>query len=540
MPPLCGYFFAYNLEVEMTINTNPQLYPFVLTPGFVTLLNDLLKDRADENVCINFRDPDYSAMQGGFHPVEIHVSSDGLLETVTDFAYFGTPPFVELGIELDWCFIEPKYFRQFDSMYELVVGKSLFYLWADHLRNCLEIIYQLCLLYSYGGMIDGKYAKIKVIVTEDSKEPKNIEQDIELAREYSAKGMQVFHFGQAEQYEMLQAKPLQQRQFLGSILTTQGRDNFYLKGQAANRNLSYLKFLQLTQDKKNILYYLVDNDQSFQVNRLTTKGDQFVHALNYFYYISRVFSETDTLMLTGKLVADPLVSPAVMASNFLDDVIAFFNQLSQIDGHGSCQFHKLPQKLSDDAAYHDMPKLFGFEHKPESFNYLCPLTGEHDNQDCMQDFRPGVKQQDDFIDLSNEFERQFFGDLMLFSVVELAAQTDFIQPLKMDMVNKSVDKVEKELLQLYQTKHRDVMSKNNEFKHLLTRPGPWWRETESARPSIAIAQQFTRNIDFNFGEQSEAYRQIQSVSHRNQRKQQIIQALLNYREQRDTWDQLFT
>jgi hypothetical protein len=51
---------------------------------------------------------------------------------VTDFAYFGMPPFVELGIELDWSFTEPRFFRQLDTMYELVVGQSLFYLWADN------------------------------------------------------------------------------------------------------------------------------------------------------------------------------------------------------------------------------------------------------------------------------------------------------------------------------------------------------------------------------------------------------------------------
>ncbi|KOR28452.1 hypothetical protein TI03_04695, partial [Achromatium sp. WMS1] len=38
-----------------------------------------------------------------------------------------------------------------------------------HLHNCLESIYQLCKLYSYGGQdSDGYYTKIKVIVAEDS------------------------------------------------------------------------------------------------------------------------------------------------------------------------------------------------------------------------------------------------------------------------------------------------------------------------------------------------------------------------------------
>ena len=116
----------------MKLNNDPKLYPFILAPSLVHLLDDLLEGQPEDALCINFRDPSYSAEEGGFHPVEIHVAENGVLETVTDFAYFGTPPFVELGIELDWSFVEPQYFRQFDSMYELVAGQSLFHLWAEN------------------------------------------------------------------------------------------------------------------------------------------------------------------------------------------------------------------------------------------------------------------------------------------------------------------------------------------------------------------------------------------------------------------------
>jgi len=44
-------------------------------------------------------------------------------------------------------------------------------------------------------------------------------------------------------------------------------------------------------------------------------------------------------------------------------------------------------------------------------------------QQLANDFRPGVKQTAQGIDLSDEFERQFFGDLMLFSVADIAAQS---------------------------------------------------------------------------------------------------------------------
>jgi len=128
----------------MTVNSDPSLYPFMLDPGFVQLLNRLLAENdAGEGIIFNFRDPTYSAETGGFHPVEICIDDKGVLQYVTDFAYFGWPPFVELGIELDWSF-ESGYFRQFDDMHELVVGQGLFHLWAANFCSYYDMgVYQV-------------------------------------------------------------------------------------------------------------------------------------------------------------------------------------------------------------------------------------------------------------------------------------------------------------------------------------------------------------------------------------------------------------
>jgi hypothetical protein len=105
----------------------PQTKITMLDPDFVSVVNDLLKDTSLNGsgiVALNFRDPKYSAEHGGYHPVEIHVDSKGDVLCISDFSFAGIPPFVELGIELDWSF-EHDYFRQFDSMYDLECGRGL-------------------------------------------------------------------------------------------------------------------------------------------------------------------------------------------------------------------------------------------------------------------------------------------------------------------------------------------------------------------------------------------------------------------------------
>ena len=510
----------------------------------------------------------------------------------------------------------------------------------SHLRACLESIVQVCTLFDYGGHTSGQWDKLQIVVSEDSRDEANIRRHIELVDEYRRKGLQVIHFGLAEQYDLLHALPPQTRERLGTLLTTQPRDRFWLKGQAANRNLSYLKCLQLTEDRRNTLYYLIDSDQSLCVNRQTAAGEEAVYALNYFHAIDKIFRSTDTLMLTGKMVGDPPVSPAVMAANFLDDVTAFFTRLATLSADEACQFHDLPTQPVGDAAYHDMAKLFGFENQPATFPYACRLAGAHDHVACLadfaqrlnafffgehltrktgfaygsgftqlapartvypgnyivnyaglkyvipfghlrlrmsgptagrliaaeighrfasfnmpnlhrrtteagpgDDFRPGVEVDEASVDVSNEFERQFFGDLMLFSTEELVKRADVTRPFAQDAIEAVVAQKEAELLALYQQKHDTIAARNRQLDDLVFRAGHWWLQAAEQAPALAHAlrqvRAFIDNIDRNFGEQALAWRQIQSAEHRAERKRQIVEALMNYRAERDAWDSLF-
>jgi hypothetical protein len=505
-----------------------------------------------------------------------------------------------------------------------------------HLRACLESLFQVCERFGYGGKDAGVHARVKVVVAEDSRAPASVRQHQALADEYRGKGLQVVHFGQDEQYALLQSIPAAQRARLGRLLTTQPKERFHRKGQAANRNLSYLKCLQLTEDRDRTLYYMIDCDQSLCVNRRTDHGEAVVYALNYFHYLDRAFRRSDTLMLTGKLVGDPPVSPAVMAANFLDDVIAFFVRLSGLAGESPCLFHGVPDRLPGDAAYHDMAKLFGYASEGAAFPYPCRLGGAHDHAACLRDFaarlnafffgehlfrrttfaygegfstltpartvypgnyvvnyaglkylipfghlrlrmsgptagrliaaeiggrfasfnmpnlhrrttaagpedefRPGVERADVGIDLSDEFERQFFGDLMLFSTEELVGRADVSRPFERDLVTAVIEGKETELLTLYQEKHEAIRERVRRLRALALEGGHWWTRSPASAPALRQVEAFLADVERNFGDDSPAWRQIQSADHRAARRAQIADALASYRDERAAWDQLF-
>ena len=69
--------------------------------------------------------------------------------------------------------------------------------------------------------------------------------------------------------------------------------------------------------------------------------------------------------------------------------------------------------------------------------------------------------------------------------------------------------------------------------------GHWWLRSPELAVALQHVQAFIDNIERNFGEHAPAWQQIQSAEHRSQRKRQIVEALMNYRAERDALDSLF-
>lgn len=78
---------------------------------------------------INFRDSGYSPDTGGFHPVEVMISEDGIIQYITDFTYAGYPP--ELVKELDFDF-SLGIFQHLGQEFPIGYNHSLFCLWQQN------------------------------------------------------------------------------------------------------------------------------------------------------------------------------------------------------------------------------------------------------------------------------------------------------------------------------------------------------------------------------------------------------------------------
>ena len=100
----------------------------------VALIEGVLAEKGvtcSQCVILNFRDPSYSAKEGGYHPVEIMLDKNGLIQYITDFAYMGQGDFAELDKELDFDFAAGV-FQQMGRCYPIADGCAIFAVWQSN------------------------------------------------------------------------------------------------------------------------------------------------------------------------------------------------------------------------------------------------------------------------------------------------------------------------------------------------------------------------------------------------------------------------
>ncbi len=495
----------------------------------------------------------------------------------------------------------------------------------QHLQSCLESLQTQLKLYGYGTGSDS--TRVSVLIADDSKQPDSITRHQSITKSFNQRGLKIEYFGFNEQINLIQSLSDDERGSFADIIGNNPLDAFYHKGASIMRNITYLKLAQM-QDQQT-LFYFIDSDQEFNtlidVNGKSIKLD----AINFFYHLDQLFRTQNIEVLTGKVVGDPPVSPAVMAGNFLEDVITFFQQLSQLDGDGVCQFHQHKQMKADDASYHDMADLFGFRTSEHSYRYQCTLEGSHNHTACLQafaeklntffdgehptrksffeyqppsstvsartiytgnyifkpsalryfipfaplklrmagpvlgriikaetggrfvssylpmlhkrtvdelgasEFRPGVEHSNELTDLSGEFERQYFGDVMLFSIEQLTTQGYPQITISSEAVANTVKAIDTEMQQRYLQKQQIINTSMQTLQQLLDNNTHWWHQ--SSPDAVRQTQHFIDTIRNNFKPDAKGYQMIGSATRRDERLNQIITAIAHYPEVRKQW-----
>ena len=114
------------------MNVQKDGYPLTISNRLILILNKEIEQHSEVDTSsgctLNFRDPDYSAESGGYHPVEIYIDEQGRIQYLTDFTYVGDGHYAELAKELDFDF-SYNLFQQMGRDYPIKQGAGLFKIW---------------------------------------------------------------------------------------------------------------------------------------------------------------------------------------------------------------------------------------------------------------------------------------------------------------------------------------------------------------------------------------------------------------------------
>lgn len=122
----------------MVISTNNL--PLPVTSKLADIIKDALKGQdltGKTCVTLNFRDPDYSAENGGYHPVEIMLKLRGdewHFQYITDFCYFGVGHYAELVKDLDFDF-RAGVFQTTYGYFRIEEASDIYPVWEQNFTN---------------------------------------------------------------------------------------------------------------------------------------------------------------------------------------------------------------------------------------------------------------------------------------------------------------------------------------------------------------------------------------------------------------------
>jgi glycosyltransferase involved in cell wall biosynthesis len=159
-------------------------------------------------------------------------------------------------------------------------------------------------------------------------------------------------------------------------------------------------------------------------------------------------------------------------------------------------------------------------------------------EDCVNEFRSGVISGGSNIDLSAEYLRQFWGDVMLFSVEALSEKGYPEKKLPEDEISGVVLEVQQKLLSLYKEKQAETAAKVAMVDDRLRDPDRWWNKISGVGEPLYNLRSFCTAVDKNLGEGSSFLGKVSAQIAEGSYLRRITDAITSFHEVEILWDRL--
>ncbi len=155
------------------------------------------------------------------------------------------------------------------------------------------------------------------------------------------------------------------------------------------------------------------------------------------------------------------------------------------------------------------------------------------------EYRAGVDNSDSTIDLGDEFIRQFYGDIMLFSIEKITSMGYPEKNIEEDDIRSILLDTYQKIRHNYIDKHVSVLKLRSQIERQLKDLNNWWNRPANETSSIRAARNdiniFLKNIQQNFSEDTRLYQQITSQKNAQSHLDKMLASILQYRDDIDCW-----
>jgi hypothetical protein len=151
------------------------------------------------------------------------------------------------------------------------------------------------------------------------------------------------------------------------------------------------------------------------------------------------------------------------------------------------------------------------------------------------EFRPGVQHCSQAIDLSGEFERQFFGDVMLFAMEKLTERGFPLEPVSRQDIAKTVAELACDMQGYYRQKQLNNTQRLQQLKEIAADNAYWFNRLPDLREARRDMARFIDNIERNFAADAPVYRLIEEGRNHQDRIADMVEAIANFQQDQAVW-----
>ncbi len=154
------------------------------------------------------------------------------------------------------------------------------------------------------------------------------------------------------------------------------------------------------------------------------------------------------------------------------------------------------------------------------------------------EFRSGIFREKNLIDISLEFNRQFWGDVMLFTLENLTELGYPDKRLGLPEITETAYDIQEKIWLLYKKRQDEIETKTETIERYLTDKGSWWNRGPGVEHALKNMDLFCSQIRNNFGGTSESMKKISGEIEEGASIAMIINAIHSFYEIDIAWNEL--